>query len=130
MSCKEVIGIAGQDLNIQIPLVDQSGNMINGTPWKIVVVVRHASGLVVAKFSKNPDPGFGPMDVSNEAAGVITVKLLTSHTMATPLGKLYQQTHIQIADTASTDDNLLDFISDFNYCATIKESVTGGTVLP
>jgi hypothetical protein len=130
MSCNEIKILQGQDMNIDIPLYDQARNLIDGGPWKIVTTVKHANGTIIAKFSKNAASGFETMDVSNEAAGTIRIKLLSAHTIASPLGKLYQQTHLQITDGASTDDGLLDLISPDEYCGTIIKSLTGGDVLP
>lgn len=127
---KEIIVLKGQDCNVQIELRDQAGNLIDGTPWKIGVFVKHSNGTLIAKFSKNAGAGFETMDVSNEAAGIITIKLLSSHTNAAAEGILVQETKLQIADAASTDDSVLDLISEEAYCCTIKKSQSGTTTLP
>lgn len=130
MNCEETFILKGQDCNINIELRDQVGNLIDGTPWKIVTVIKTASGVEIAKFSKNAATGYGVMDCANESNGIIVVKLLTQHTMASPEGKLYQETHLQISDTASTDDSVLDIICMPSYCCTIRKSSTGGLTLP
>lgn len=130
MSCNEIQILKGQDIFIDVPLYDQVRNLIDGTPWKIVITVKHANGTIIAKFSKNAASGYEDMDISNEALGTVRIKLLSSHTMASPLGKLYKQTHLQISDAGSTDDGLLDLISPEEYCGTIIKSLTGGDVLP
>ena len=131
MSCDNTIEIMrGQDLNIQITLLDITGNTIDGSIFKIVTVITHQNGQVVAKFSKNTATGYNVMDVSNESLGVIIVKLLSTHTASIPDGKLYQETHLQIADGASTDDGLLDLIASKKYCCTVIKSATGGLTLP
>ncbi len=130
MSCNEIQILKGQDIFIDVPLYDQARNLIDGTPWKIVITVKHSNGTIIAKFSKNAASGYEDMDISNEALGTVRIKLLSSHTMASPLGKLYKQTHLQISDAGSTDDGLLDLISPDEYCGTIIKSLTGGDVLP
>jgi hypothetical protein len=130
MNCEEVIILKGQDCNLNIELRDQAGNLIDATPFKIVTVIKTGSGFEIAKFSKNSASGYYPMDCSNEALGVISVKLLSEHTMLATEGKLYQETHLQITDASRTDDGVLDLISPSTYCCTIRKSNTGGLTLP
>jgi hypothetical protein len=129
-NCEEKIVLKGQDCNVQIELRDQAGNLIDGTPWKIGVFVKHSNGTFIAKFSKNTGTGYNVMDVSNEASGVIVIKLLSTHTNAAPEGKLVYEVKLQIADGASTDDGILDIISTETYCCTIKKSESGTVSLP
>lgn len=127
---KEIKVFKGQDCNVQIELRDSDGNLIDATPFKIGVFVKHSNGTLIAKFSKNAGVGFGTIDISNEATGIITIKLLSTHTNAAAEGKLFQETKFQLADAASTDDGVLDLISAPAYCCTIVKSESGTVTLP
>jgi hypothetical protein len=127
---KEINVYKGQDCNVQISLFDQAGNLIDGSPFKIGVFVKHSNGTLIAKFSKNTGTGYNVMDTSNEAAGVVTIKLLSVHTNAAPEGKLFYETKLQVADSSSTDDSVLDLISSPTYCCTIVKSESGSISLP
>lgn len=121
----------GADHTLTINLVDENNNVLNGTTFnKIVVFVKHANGTEIAKFSKNSAAGYGPMDISNIATGVLSVKLLTAHTNGQPDGKLFYEVHAQSPDSSLLDDSVLDLISPISYLCNIVDSMTGTLTLP
>ena len=133
MSCENIINVPkGADHLHTIKLYDQDGNLITsgGSFTKIVVIVRHVNGTLIAKFSKNSAVGYEPMDLTNIAAGEIKIKLLTAHTVGKPEGKLFYEIHAVLPDGSITDDSVLDLISRGNYLCNIIDSETGGTTLP
>lgn len=128
MNCETENIVKGQDATLSLELYDQTGNIINPTLFnKLVITVRHANGTVICKFSKNAAAGYESMSLF---VGLVIIRLLTKHTMAATVGKLYYEVHGQINDVAILDDSVLDLISVNNYLCTIINSITGGTTLP
>lgn len=131
MSCEIENVIKGQDCDLTINLKDKSGAVINATLFtKLVIVVHHANGTIIAKYSKNPALGYGSIDMTGGLTGVLGIRLLTIHTMASAEGKLFYEAHGEIPDALSIDDSVLDLLSLNNYLCNIINSITGGTVLP
>lgn len=131
MSCNTLTLPKGADHTLIITMYDENGNIINGSTFtKIVVFVKHINGTLIAKFSKNSATGYEIMDVTNIAIGEIKVKLLSSHTLNKPSGKLLYEVHALYPDGSLTDDGVLDLISPENYLCNIIDSITGGLTLP
>lgn len=122
---------AGADLVHTVHVFDQNGAIFDCSIFtKIVITVYHAGGQIIAKFSLNPSVGYGSIDATNAALGILSIKLLTTHTLSSPKGKLFTETHGQYADPSLPDDNVLDLLTRDNYCCTITDSITGGQILP
>lgn len=132
MSCyKEIELPQGADLNVVTDLVDETGALINATLLtKLIVIVYHANKTQVAKFSMNTAVGWGVIDMSNAATGEISFKLLSSHTNATNLGKLFYEVHGQYTSGSISDDGLQDIKRTEVYLCTIVKSLTTGITLP
>lgn len=131
MSCEIENIVKGQDCDLTINLKTKTGAVINATLFtKLVIIVRHANGTIIAKYSKNTAATYYTIDMTAALTGVLVIKLLTIHTMASPEGKLYYEAHGQIPDGSSVDDSVLDLISTNNYLCNIINSITGGTTLP
>lgn len=132
MSCETVNVIKGQDCTFKIKTANQNGALFDPSVFdKLIIVVYHANGTQIAKFSKNvPATGYLPIDMSNAALFEVSVMILSTHTNAASEGKLLYEIHGQYAEAAATDDSVLDLISTNNYLCTIIKSVTGTTTLP
>lgn len=133
MNCENTIEIAkGADLAVKITLNDETGAPIDASLLsKLIVSVNHANGSNIANFSMNvPAPSYEPIDMTNAATGEILIKLLSSHTNASPEGKLYYEVHGQYTAGSISDDGVLDIIRTNVYLCTIIKSVTGATTLP
>ncbi len=132
MSCEKSAIQRGQDCNCNVTVKDNDGNLIDMTIFdKAAVWVRHANNTVIAKFTNNiPFTGYKELDMSNAATGVLSFKLLSTHTMAAPAGKLFYEVHLQTPDAGSTDDAVLDLISKQEYLCNTEDSLTGGMTLP
>jgi hypothetical protein len=131
MNCEIENIVKGQDCDLTLNLKDKTGAVINATLFtKLVIIVRHANGTIIAKYSMNPALTYYTIDMSGALTGVLVIKLLTMHTMASAEGKLYYEVHGQIPDALSVDDSVLDLISTNNYLCNIINSITGGAILP
>jgi fumarylacetoacetate (FAA) hydrolase family protein len=121
----------GADFTANITLKDQDGILINATLFdKLIVYVTHVNGTVIAKFSKNPSVGYLDIDMTAAATGLIKVKMLSTHTNASPEGKLVYEVHGKINDVTITDDSVLDLLSTNNYLCNIIKSNTGTISMP
>jgi hypothetical protein len=131
MDCTTDTIVRGQDCELTINLKDKTGAIIDASLFsKMVIIIKHANGTIIAKFSKNTASGYSPIDMTAGATGKVIVKLLSSHTMASPEGKLLYEVHGVVSDATLLDDSVLDLISTNNYLCNIINSITGGTVLP
>lgn len=133
MSCENTIEIAkGADLAVKITLNDETGAPIDATLLsKLIIVVSHVNGTLVAKFSMNmPAIGYELIDMSNASAGEVLIKLLSTHTNVAPEGKLVYEAHGQYTAGSISDDGVLDIIRTNVYLCTIVKSVTGTVTLP
>ena len=131
MSCEIENIVKGQDCDLTINLKTKTGAVIDATLFtKLVITVRHANGSIIAKFSLNTAVGYYDIDMTGALTGVLGIRLLTAHTMASPEGKLYYEAHGQIPDGSAIDDSVLDLLSTNNYLCNIINSITGGTILP
>lgn len=132
MSCNVINVIKGQDFTFKIKTANQDGVLFDPSIFdKLVIVVYHANGTVIAKFSKNvPAAGYEPINMANAAANEVSVMLLSAHTNAAAEGKLLYEIHGQYAEALATDDSVLDLISTDNYLCNIIKSQTGTTTLP
>lgn len=132
MSCEQIDEVVqGADLSVKTELYDQEGNLIDASLLdKLIVKVYHASGTEVAKFSMNTSVGFGDIDMTNAASGEIGFKLLSTHTLNSPIGKVYYEVHGQYNEGSVSDDGVLDIIKTEVYLCNIVKSQTTGITLP
>lgn len=132
MSCEQIEEVAkGADLSVKITLKDETGNTIDATLLsKLIVKVTHVNGTEIVKFSKNAATGWQTIDMTNAAAGEILIKLLSSHTLAAPEGRLNYEVHGQYTEGSISDDGVLDIKRPGNYLCTIIKSTTVGETLP
>jgi hypothetical protein len=132
MNCENTEEIVqGADLTVKTELTDETGALINASLLaKLIIIVYHANLTQIAKFSKNAASGYEPIDMTNAAAGEIGFKLLSSHTNAADLGKLFYEVHGQYTEGSISDDGVLDIKRSEVYLCTIIKSQTTGITLP
>lgn len=133
MSCEKIEILRGQDCNCNLEVRDFGGTLIDITYFsKVAVWVKHATGQVIGKFTNNATPptGYNIIEMANASSGILTIRLLSVHTMAGPAGKLFYEVHLQTTDAQSTDDSNLDLITKEQYLCDLKDSLTGGLTLP
>jgi hypothetical protein len=113
-----------EDADCQITIQKRDGSTLNmSTAPRLYIFVTDGYGNIVAKFKKGAGAaGYDNIDVTNDATGELSFKVLSTITKDLKPGHYYYEYLIRYYSASHTDDNFYDLPDSKLYLFSVKES--------
>lgn len=121
----------GSDQTFEVTCKDADGAPIDFSVGysNVVIVVYNQNKTVFDKFSIVASVGWKTIDITNQAQGRLSFKLLTATTTLATEGKKFFEVRVQKTDGTVGDGNYDVVVTD-QYLCTILKSVINPLTLP